>query len=279
MRWTWGSGCTALLMLGMLLVTSPAATSSVDWTALFAGDMVVEAVKRPDGIPGLRAAFAVAAPRERIWAVLLDYANFLKIFPDIHDMRVLTQDQQGAQVEYWVNAIVSKYHYVLYRHYDEPGRRLSWTRVTGDLKRMEGSWEIHETPRSDVHMLVYESYIDIGGVIPKALVRMEARRKVREMGADGGPGGQVLQHEHAVDQVEVAVREHPEVGIVVEDELAVGVGRVQFPGCGDHGRRDVEPVAVPEVGRERARQPADPTAEVEGALAPGRIAEALHVHR
>jgi hypothetical protein len=47
---------------------------------------------------------------------------------------------------------------------------------------MEGSWEIHETPRSDVHMLVYESYIDIGGVIPKALVRMEARRKVREMG-------------------------------------------------------------------------------------------------
>ena len=182
MRWTWGSGCTALLMLGMLLVTSPAATSSVDWAALFAGDVVVEAVKRPDGIPGLRASFAVAAPRERIWTVLLDYANFLKIFPDIRDIRVLTQDQQGAQVEYWVNAMVSKYHYVLYRHYDEPGRRLSWTQVAGDWKRMEGSWAIHETPRSDVQMLVYESYIDIGGIVPKALVRMEAMRKVRAMG-------------------------------------------------------------------------------------------------
>ncbi|HSX82188.1 MAG TPA: SRPBCC family protein, partial [Candidatus Saccharimonadia bacterium] len=161
---------------------SPAATSSVDWAALFAGDVVVEAVKRPDGVPGVRAAFAVAAPRERIWAVLLDYANFLKIFPDIRDIRVLTQDQQGAQVEYWVNAMVSKYHYVLYRHYDEPGRRLSWTQVAGDLKRMEGSWEIHETPRSDVQMLVYESYIDIGGIVPKILVRMEAMRKVHEMG-------------------------------------------------------------------------------------------------
>jgi len=170
-----------LLILGTLCVMGTTVAGS-DWTALFAGDVVVEAVKRPDGIPGLRASFAVAAPRERIWAVLLDYANFPKIFPDIHDMRVLTHDQQGAQVEYWVNAVISKYHYVLYRHYEEPGRRLTWTRVAGDLKRMEGSWEIRDTPRSDVQMLVYESYVDIGGLVPKALVRMEARRKAREMG-------------------------------------------------------------------------------------------------
>jgi ribosome-associated toxin RatA of RatAB toxin-antitoxin module len=179
MRWTWSVGCLVLLMLGMLLVVVPPVAGR-DWALLFAGDVVVEPVKHPDGIPGLRASFAVAAPRERIWAVLLDYTNFPKIFPDIHDLRVLTHDPQGDQVEYWVNAVVSKYHYVLYRHYDEPGRRLTWTRVAGDLKRMEGSWEIHDTPRSDVQMLVYESYIDIGGVVPKALVRMEAMRKARE---------------------------------------------------------------------------------------------------
>jgi len=170
-----------LLMLGMLLVTNSPAASS-DWAALFAGDVVVEAVQRPDGIPGLRASFTVAAPRERIWAGLRDYASCPKIVPDIHDMRVLTHDPHGAQVEYWVNAVVSKYHYVLYRHYDEPGRRVTWTRVAGDLKRMEGSWEIRDTSRSDIQLLVYESYIDIGGVVPKALVRMEAMRKAREMG-------------------------------------------------------------------------------------------------
>jgi coenzyme Q-binding protein COQ10 len=181
MRWTWSVGCLALLMLGILLVMAPPVAGR-DWAALFAGDVVVEAVKGPDGISGLRASFAIAAPRERIWDVLLDYANFPKIFPDIHDLRVLMHDPQGDQVEYWVNAVVSKYHYVLYRHYDEPGRRLTWTRVAGDLKRMEGSWEICDTPRSDVQMLVYESYIDIGGMVPKALVRMEAMRKVRAMG-------------------------------------------------------------------------------------------------
>ena len=171
-----------LLMVGILLTPGPAVAGSVDWNALFAGDVTVAAVKRPDGIAGLQALLAVSASRERIWAVLIDYANFLKIFPDIHNMRVLAQDQQGAKVEYWVNTVLSQYHYVLYRRYDEPGRRLTWTRIAGDLKRMEGSWEIRDTPRPDVQMLVYESYVDIGGLIPMAIVRAEAIRKAREMG-------------------------------------------------------------------------------------------------
>ena len=182
MRWSRSVSCITLLMLlGMLPGTASAIAGSIDWTALFAGEVVLETVQRPDGLPGLRASFAVVAPRERIWTVLLDYAHFPKIFPDIYDMRVLTNDRQGAQVEYWVKVLVSTYHYVLYRRYEEPGRRLTWTRVAGDLKRIEGSWEIHDTPRSDAQMLVYESYIDIGGVVPKVLVRAEAMRKARAM--------------------------------------------------------------------------------------------------
>jgi hypothetical protein len=59
---------------------------------------------------------------------------------------------------------------------------LTWTRVAGDLKRVEGSWEIRETPRPDAQMLVYELYVDIGGIMPAALVRVEAMRRTREMG-------------------------------------------------------------------------------------------------
>jgi hypothetical protein len=135
----WGA---ALLMVGMLLAPGPTVTGGMDWGTLLAGEVVVKTVKHPDGFPGLRTLFTVAAPRERIWAALIDYDNFSEIFPDIHKMRVLTQDDQGAQVEYWVNAVLTHYRYVLYRRYDEPGRRLTWTQITGDPKRLEGHWEI-----------------------------------------------------------------------------------------------------------------------------------------
>ena len=182
MRGTWRQWCAVLLLVETLLASGPAVVGSVEWDTLLAGEVVVETVKHPEGFSGLRASFTVAATREHIWAVLVDYANFPKIFPDIQKMRVLTQDQDGAQVEYWISAILAHYHYVLYRRYEGPGRRLTWTRIGGDLKRIEGSWEIRDTPRPEAHLLVYESYVDIGGVIPTALVRLEATRKAREMG-------------------------------------------------------------------------------------------------
>ena len=182
MMWTWRRWYAVFLILGVSLASGPAVVGGVDWDTLLAGEVVVETVQHPDGFSGLRASFTVAAAQERIWAVLVDYENFPKLFPDIQKMRVLTQDQYGAQVEFWINAIVAHYHYVLSRRYDEPGRRLTWTQIAGDLKRIEGSWEIRDTPRPGVHLLVYESYVDIGGAIPTALVRLEATRKIREMG-------------------------------------------------------------------------------------------------
>src|SRR5262245_4536754 len=147
MMQTWRQWCAVLLMVGGLLASGPAVVCGVDWNALYTGEVVVETVRHRDGFSGLRGSFTVAATRERIWAALVDYGNFPKLFPDIEKMRVLAQDQDGAQVEYWINAVLAHYHYVLYRRYEEPGRRLMWTRVAGDLKRIEGAWEIHDTPR------------------------------------------------------------------------------------------------------------------------------------
>lgn len=182
MMWTWRRWCAVVLMVGVFLAPGPAVAGGADWKALFAGKVVVEAVKHPDGFPGVRSWFTVAASRERIWATLTDYANFTKIFQGIDKMRVLAQTQHGSDVEYWINAVLTRYHYVLHREYDVPGRRLTWMRTAGDFKRIEGSWEIRDTPRPGVYMLVYETYVDINGVLPASIVRMEAVRRTREMG-------------------------------------------------------------------------------------------------
>jgi hypothetical protein len=70
----------------------------------------------------------------------------------------------------------------LYRHYEKPGWRLTWRRLSGDLQRIEGSWEVRETPQPGVHLLVYESYVQVGGMMPTALIRWGAMQKAREMG-------------------------------------------------------------------------------------------------
>src|SRR5438552_750730 len=101
----WRQWYAVLLMVGALLTSSSAVAGGVDWDTLFAGEVVVEKVQHPDGFSGLRGSFTVAASRQRIWAVLVDYVNFPKFFPDIQKMHVLVQDQHGAQVEYWINAI------------------------------------------------------------------------------------------------------------------------------------------------------------------------------
>jgi hypothetical protein len=114
--------------------------------------------------------------------VLLDYKHFPDIFPAIDNMRVLEHDAQGATVEFWVDAVLRKYHYVVYRHYAQPGWRLTWRRLAGDLQRIEGSWEIRQTPHPGLYLLVYESYVQVGGIVPTSLVRWGAMRTAREMG-------------------------------------------------------------------------------------------------
>jgi hypothetical protein len=169
----------ALLIVGSIIAL---AQHSTDWERILGGEVIVNAVQKNDGLSGVRAMFTVTAAREQIWAVLLDYENFQQIFYGIEKIKVQEQHASGAQVEFWIDAVLKKYHYVLYRHYEQPGWRLTWQQIAGDLKRIEGSWEIRETPQSGVHMLIYESYVDIGGIVPRAWVQGGALRRARDMG-------------------------------------------------------------------------------------------------
>ena len=170
---------SVLLTVGSVIAL---AQRSTDWERMLAGEVVVDAVQKDDGLAGVRAMFAVTAAREQIWAVLLDYENFQQMFHGIEKIKVQEQYASGAQVEFWIDAVLKKYHYVLYRHYEQPGWRLTWQQIAGDLKRIEGSWEIRATPQSGVHVLIYESYVDIGGIVPRAWVQGGALRRARDMG-------------------------------------------------------------------------------------------------
>jgi len=174
---------SALLALLLPLTLAAPAHAGIDWARLLEGDILVDSVKSEDGLEGVRAVFAVTASRERIWEVLTDYENFQKAFPRIEELTVLEEDETGATIEFWGDAVVTDLHYVLRRSYVEPGHRLTWRRISGDLERIEGSWRIVEGPEPGVYALVYESFVDVGSAIVTWIVRLGAMNEARNMAA------------------------------------------------------------------------------------------------
>ena len=178
MRMVWIS----LVSLVLIFTFALAVAVDLDRGALERGEVVVEEVESTLGIPGVRASFMVLASRETIWATLLDYDNFLKFFKGIDRIVVLEKDVDGASVEFWIDAVLMDLHYILYRHYVEPGHRLTWNRVSGDLKEIQGSWLILDTDDPAKKLLIYESYVDIGFSPVTWIIRQGAKTKAEEMG-------------------------------------------------------------------------------------------------
>ena len=169
---------TALILLLPLVADA----SSADWERLFNGQVIVEDKENRAGIPGIQAKFIVSASIDRIWEVLLDYEQFPEIFSGIKKMSVLHENHSGAFIEFWIDAVLAELHYILYRHYEIPRQRITWKRISGDLQVIEGSWEIRDTAKPGATLVIYESYVKVGGAVPTRLIRWGAKRKAREMG-------------------------------------------------------------------------------------------------
>ena len=169
---------TTLLLLLPLVATA----SSSDWENLSDGKVVVVDKENRAGIPGIQAKFVVSASIDRIWEVLLDYEHFPEIFKGIKKMSVLHENHSGAIIEFWIDAVLAELHYILHRHYEIPRKRITWERISGDLQVIEGSWEIRDTAKNEEKLVIYESYVKVGGPVPTKLIRWGAKRRAREMG-------------------------------------------------------------------------------------------------
>jgi hypothetical protein len=155
---------------------------TTDWDSLRAGAVIVQDIESDDGLPGVGATFLVRASRDQIWKVLVDHEHFREIFDGIERIEVLEEDRKGAKVAFWVDAVLEDLHYVLYREYTRRGHELRWKRLSGDLERIEGRWLIEDSPGLDEKLLVYRSFVKVGGIVPTRLVRFGAKRKAEEMG-------------------------------------------------------------------------------------------------
>lgn len=172
-------GFYGFLVLVMASIQSNAEIQVENRIRLKQDEVSVRVIESEDGVSGIHAEFLVDTDRETIWAVLTDYPNFPKFLEGIEKVKVHSQTDQGATVEYWVKATPFNFQYVLNRKYDPPKYRLSWYRVSGDMKSIHGYWEIYDTEHPGQMHLVYESFVDIGsGVGRWAMQRASKKRTV-----------------------------------------------------------------------------------------------------
>jgi ribosome-associated toxin RatA of RatAB toxin-antitoxin module len=170
------------MMFSFLLQVSTGTSINLDWEKLFNGNIIVDTVSNGEGVPGIKLLMTVTTSRDNIWKTLTDYENYSHIFKGIEKIEIVKQENEGVYVEFWIDAVITKYHYVLYRHHEKLQGRIRWKRISGDLERVEGSWEIHDTPRPEAKLLIYKSYVKVESMMPKSMLRWGAIRHARAMG-------------------------------------------------------------------------------------------------
>jgi uncharacterized protein YndB with AHSA1/START domain len=128
----------------------------------------------------------IAAPRERCFAIAADLDHVPEWHGAMTDVVVLERDDDGRAtvVESELDASVTRVRMRLRFSYDEPVG-LRWTRESGDLRSLEGSWRFEE--RGDgLTLATYALEIGVNrrlGLLVKT-VRGPVRDRVEELLTD-----------------------------------------------------------------------------------------------
>jgi ribosome-associated toxin RatA of RatAB toxin-antitoxin module len=134
------------------------------------------------GVKGLHGRFYVRAPAALVLHTLWDVTRFKSIFPDIKTLDVVARQSDVAiDVAFTIDAVLTTTHYTLHRVLDVEHQRISWQRIAGDVRFIEGSWTVSATSEPDVVAVDYESFVEVGGFVPTSIVRSIARGKVDAM--------------------------------------------------------------------------------------------------
>lgn len=177
------------LALARVLLTPLAALSPTAWTAdpdvqrrLAGGEVVVQTATAadPEHPRGwVRAAVLIRAQPETVWTVMTDCRQTLEFVPGLKRCRRV----DGAPDGHWEDIeqeiryawFLPAVRYVLRADYDRP-HRIDFHRISGDLKREEGTWVLTATADGAATVVDYEMYLDPGFWIPQALVNRSLRK-------------------------------------------------------------------------------------------------------
>lgn len=141
----------------------------------------IEWRRNANGIEGVRASFSLRTTPQALWVVLVDYRRFSEVFRNVREVKVIRETSDGAEVEFVVGAVVRDVRYVLERRYVERDRSITWTKISGDLDRIEGGWTVASGAQPGLVAVTYESYVEFGWYVPAFAARAVISKEIRAM--------------------------------------------------------------------------------------------------
>lgn len=176
--------CCWILLGANGAVAGPSELSDDDWKRLSVGETVVH-TQELEGRPRVAALVLIPQPVERIWEVMLDCERAPEFVPNLRRCEVIERAEDGSweliehEVKYRWFAPKTVYRFkAKYVHHAE----VRFTRVSGDLRALDGQWRLLPLPTEEPRVLVsYTVSIDPGVFIPDALVRRALERDLPEL--------------------------------------------------------------------------------------------------
>ena len=132
------------------------------------------------------ASADIEAPIDVVWPVLQDVEQWADWQSTLGNVDALARDadERVSRCEVQIDAKVQKIRLELAVSYDAPSR-VSWRRERGDLKDMDGSWQLEDLGGGRTRA-TYALEVDPGGIL-NVLINSSVEEKLRGTLVDARP--------------------------------------------------------------------------------------------
>lgn len=152
----------SVLGLGLTLINSPLAIGEMVNPTLIASQPQVATVTGKDG--QYVAKIIVNSSADTTWKVLTDYNHFYQFLPNVISSKVLKTEgnQKTFEQVYQIQALVFKQQTrVVIASTETYPKQITFKRVDGDLKALQGTWKIEPISAQQV-LIEHQVTVDPG---------------------------------------------------------------------------------------------------------------------
>jgi carbon monoxide dehydrogenase subunit G len=129
----------------------------------------------------IKSVINVAAPRQQVFGILSDYANYRQWVPGCEQCKVVSSNGNASDIEITINSM--KRIELGVRFEAHPAQALSFRMTRGkELKAYSGTYRLMDSTDGGGTVVIAELEIDVGMMVPKFMVDKMTRKMMDETG-------------------------------------------------------------------------------------------------